>query len=180
MIISKLPRNLKIIIVSIITLYSLYQNLQLTIIGILILWASIIILQVIRKLLGKVSREALQDEIEIRKLREGMILAHKLYKKDDKYYFDDKSFLEKLREAVRTGNLETLSQGELALSSMAAGLKKEDIKFLVKLAKEDKIPGKVRTKKGVPFAPAILIGLILSLSIGDLAMILLKLFNLIY
>ncbi|MGB9845563.1 MAG: A24 family peptidase C-terminal domain-containing protein [Methanothermobacter tenebrarum] len=177
MMISKLPMKPKIAIIAIITLYSIYQNPKLTITGILILWASIILLQVIRKLLGKVAREALQDEIKIEDLKEGMILAYKLYKKDGQYYFDDKSFLEKLKEAAKTGTLQ--SPGELVLASMAAGLTKKDIKLLVELSKTGKIPGKVRIKRGVPFAPAIFIGLLLSLFIGDLAMLLLKVLSII-
>ncbi|HIH62520.1 MAG TPA: hypothetical protein HA298_07580 [Methanobacteriales archaeon] len=179
MIISKLPKKLKIMIISIVTLYSVYQNPQLTIIGILTLWASIIILQIIRKLLGKVSREALQDKVRIEELEDGMILAHKLYKENDKYYFDDRSFLDKIKEAVRTGNLKSLYPGKLVLTSMAAGLTREDIKLLVELAEEGKIPKKIMIKKGVPFAPAIFIGLIFSLFIGDIAMLLLKIFSMI-
>jgi len=177
MMISKLPMKPKVVIIAIVTLYSIYQNPKLTIIGILILWASIILLQVIRKLLGKVAREALQDEIKIENLKEGMILAYKLYKKDGQYYFDDKSFLEKLKEAAKTGTLQ--SPGELVLASMAAGLTKKDIELLLKLSKTGKIPGKVKTKRGVPFAPAIFIGLLLSLFVGDLAMLLLKVLSII-
>ncbi|BAW31246.1 MAG TPA: A24 family peptidase C-terminal domain-containing protein [Methanothermobacter sp.] len=177
MMISKLPMKPKIAIITIITLYSIYQNPKLTITGILILWASIILLQVIRKLLGKVAREALQDEIKVEDLKEGMILAYKLYKKDDQYYFDDKSFLEKLKEAAKTGTLQ--SPGKLVLASMAAGLTKKDIKLLVELSKTGKIPGEVRIKRGVPFAPAIFIGLLLSLFVGDLAMLLLKVLSMI-
>jgi len=177
MMISKLPMKPKILVVSAVTLYAIYQNPKLTITGIVTLWASIIILQVIRKLLGKVAREALQDEIMVKDLKEGVILAHKLYKKDDKYYFDEKSFWEKIKEAARTGNLQSLSPGKLVLASMAAGLTEDDIKLLGELAEKGEIPEKIRTKKGVPFAPAIFIGLMLSLLLGDIAMLLLRIFT---
>jgi len=179
MMISKLPMKPKIAIISIITLYSIYQDPKFTITGILILWVSIILIQLVRKLLGKVAREALQDEIKAENLKEGMILAYKLCKKDGRYYFDDKSFLEKLKEAAKTGNFESLSPGRLVLSSMAAGLTREDIKLLIELAKTKRIPEKVRIKRGVPFAPAIFIGLLLSLFIGDLAMLILKVLSII-
>ncbi|MBC7119046.1 MAG: prepilin peptidase [Methanobacteriaceae archaeon] len=177
LIISKLPMKPKILVVSLVTLYAIYQDPRLTITGIVILWASMIILRVIRKLLGKVAKEALQDEIMVKDLKEGMILAHKLYKKDGKYYFDEKSFWEKIKEAAKTGNLQSLSPGKLVLASMAAGLRKDDIKLLVELAEKGEIPEKIRTKRGVPFAPAIFIGLIFSLIIGDLAMLLIKIFT---
>ena len=132
-----------------------------------------------RKLLGKVSREALQDKVKIEKLEDGMILAHKLYKENDKYYFDDRSFLDKIKETVRTGSLKSLYPGKPVLTSTAAGLTREDIKLLVDLAEEGKIPKKITIKKGVPFAPAIFIGLTLSLFIGDIATLLLKIFSII-
>ncbi|BDH79370.1 MAG TPA: hypothetical protein GXX31_01800 [Methanothermobacter sp.] len=174
MMISKLPMKPKILLVSAITLYSIYQNPKLTITGIVTLWASIIILQVIRKLLGKVAKEALQDEITVKDLKEGMILAHKLYKKNGKYYFDEKKLLGKDQRSRKDRQPQSLSPGKPVLTSMAAGLSKDDIKLLVELAEKGEIPEKIRTKKGVPFAPAISVGLIISLLIGDLPMLLLK------
>ena len=63
------------------------------------------------------------------------------------------------------------------VSTLAAGLKEEDIKLLEKLSMEDKISDTFKVKKGVPFAPSILIGLVISLLIGDLAIIFLNVIN---
>ncbi len=60
---------------------------------------------------------------------------------------------------------------------MAAGLRDEDIELLRKLSQEEKIPETFRVKKGVPFAPSILIGLVISLVVGDLAIIFLNVLN---
>ena len=57
---------------------------------------------------------------------------------------------------------------------MAAGLTDDDIDLLKGLSKENKIDSKIKIKRGVPFAPSILIGLLISLFIGDLAVILQK------
>jgi preflagellin peptidase FlaK len=63
------------------------------------------------------------------------------------------------------------------ISIMAAGLREEDIELLNKLYSTGKIPETFRVKKGVPFAPSILIGLLVSLFIGDLAIIFLNVLN---
>ena len=57
MAISKLPPRLKAIVVSAVLVYSLYAGtLELTVSGVVILWMSITIIQLIRKLLTSVAR----------------------------------------------------------------------------------------------------------------------------
>jgi len=92
---------------------------------------------------------------------------------------DDKGFFQKFKEAVQTGNISGFStpKGKLLISSLAKGLEKEDIALLKKLSKEGKIEDSFRIKKGVPFAPSILIGLLISLFIGDMAFIFLKILS---
>ena len=68
-------------------------------------------------------------------------------------------------------------QVKLLVSTLAAGLKDEDIELLKKLSKEGKMEETFRVKKGVPFAPSIFIGLLISLFIGDMAIIFLKALN---
>jgi len=134
---------------------------------------------VVRKLMTKASKEALQDDYKINELKEGMISAYNLYQKGDEVYYDDKSFFDKIGEAVKTGDIFLLSapKGKLLVSTLAAGLKNEDIELLKKLSSEGKISDTFRVKKGVPFAPSILIGLVISLLIGDLVIILLGVLN---
>ncbi len=179
MIITKLPNRIKAVLVAIIMLFALYQNLQVTITGIIILFIIITIIEIIRKLLTKVSKEALQDDYKIKQLKIGMIPAHNLYQKDEEVYYDDKSFYQKIREAVKTGDISRINapRGKLLVSTLAAGLKDEDIELLKKLSREDKISDTLKIKKGVPFAPSIFIGLLISLLIGDLAIIFLNVLN---
>jgi preflagellin peptidase FlaK len=128
------------------------------------------------KLLTTVSREALQDDYPVSDLKEGMIPAYKLYWTDHEILVDDKSFFEKIKKAIKTADLSliTAPKGKLVVGSLAAGLTKDDIEVLKKLSKDGKISNNFRVKKGVPFAPSILIGLVISLFVGDLAAILLK------
>ena len=178
-VISKLPENVKLVLVAAVTVYALYRNVEVTITGIVVLFLSLSFVQIIRKLLTKVSKEALQDDYKINELKEGMIPAHNLYQSGDKIYYDDKSLFEKIKEAIKTGDISKIStpKGKLLISTLAAGLKEKDIELLNKLFREDKIPDTFKVKKGVPFAPSILIGLVISLLIGDLAIIFLNILN---
>jgi preflagellin peptidase FlaK len=177
LLISKLPNRIKAVLVSLVTVAALFYNFQITIISMVVLFISIIILEVVRKLLTSVSREALQDDIPLDELNEGMIPAYNMYQQDDnEIYVDNKSFTDKLKESFKTRDpsILTAPPGKRLVGTLAAGLTNEDIELLKKLYHEDKISRKFRVKKGVPFAPSILIGLLISLFIGDLAYILQK------
>ena len=142
-----------------------------------------VFLKIIKKLLTTVSREALQDDYKIADLKEGMIPAYNLYERDDKIYVDDKSFFSRFKEAMKTGNVTELTapKGKLLISTMAAGLTDKDTELLGDLLNNGKIKDKFRVKRGVPFAPSILIGLLISLFIGDLVFIVEKiLYSIMY
>lgn len=181
--ISKLPKYVKAVIIAAGVIYSLYAYFQVTLIGIATLFITLIVIGIVRKLLTSVSREALQDNYPIEKLKEGMILAYKLYQRNDELHWDEKSFFTKIKESFAKKDLTMISHppGKLVITSLAAGLTEDDLKLLKKFQKEGKIKDEVRIKRGVPFAPSILIGLIISLFIGDLAFIIQQLlFNILY
>ena len=173
-IISKLPDMIKAVILSVFTVYALYLNIKITVIGIAVIFLSITAVGIIRKLITSVNRKALQDDYEISDLKEGMIPAYNMYEKADEVYIDNKGFFDKIKESLKKGDPTSFmaSKGKLLISSMAAGLTKEDINLLKDLYSENKVDSKIKIKRGVPFAPSILIGLLISLFIGDLAVIL--------
>ena len=177
LLISKLPNQVKAVVVSLITVAALFYNFKITIISVVVLFISIIIIEIVRKLLTSVSREALQDDIPLDELQEGMIPAYNLYQRDnDEVLVDDKSFTDKMKDSFKTrdSSILTAPPGKRLVGTLAAGLSNEDIQLLKQLHQDGKISNKFRVKKGVPFAPSILIGLIISLFIGDLAYILQK------
>ena len=176
LIISKLPNMIKAVIISVFTVYALYTNISVTIIGIVVIFLSITFIGILKTLLTSVNRKALQDDYEVADLKEGMIPAHNIYERNDEVYVDDKGFFEKIKESLKNGNPTgfTAPKGKLLISSMAEGLTNDDIDLLKGLSKENKIDSKIKIKRGVPFAPSILIGLLISLFIGDLAVILQK------
>jgi len=176
LIISKLPNMVKAAVVSVFTVFALYTHIEVTIIGITVLFISITVIGIIRKLLTSINKKALQDDFEITNLKEGMIPAYNIYERDNDVYVDDRGFFEKIRESLKNGDPAgiTAPKGKLLISSMAAGLTDENIDLLKKLSEENKIDSEIKIKRGVPFAPSILIGLLISLFIGDLAVILQK------
>jgi preflagellin peptidase FlaK len=173
-VISKLPKLVKAAVVSVSMILSLIQNLEVTTYGFIILFIIITATAIIRKLLTKANKEALQDDYKISELENGMISAYNLYHKGDEIYYDDKGFFDKIREAIKTGDLflVTAPKGKLLVGTLAAGLEDKDIELLKKLSHEGKISDTFKVKKGVPFAPSILIGLLISLLVGDLVIIL--------
>ncbi|OEC84884.1 MULTISPECIES: A24 family peptidase C-terminal domain-containing protein [Methanobacterium] len=176
-IISKLPDMVKAVILFFFTVFALYTNIQVTVIGIVAIFLSITVIGIIRKLITSVNRKALQDDYEISDLKEGMIPAYNMYERADEVYVDDKGFFDKIKESLKNGDPTagiTAHKGKLLISSMAAGLTEDNIILLKKLFEENKIDPKIKIKRGVPFAPSILIGLLISLFIGDLAVILQK------
>jgi len=172
-IISKIPNRVKAVIISLVTAYALITNFQITITGIILLFISFVVLQIVKNLLTSISREALQDDYKIEELKEGMIPAYSVYEKDKKVFIDDKSFYSRLKEGIKSGDISIINppRGKLIVSSMAAGLTDKDIKLLKELNSNGKLLEKFRIKRGVPFAPSILIGLLISLFVGDIAFI---------
>ncbi len=176
MVISKLPDKLEAVVVTVAVAFALYSRLELTLISIGFLLVSITFVNIVRKVLTSVSREALQDDYRISQLKEGMIPAYNMYELDGEIQIDDTGFFSKAKEAVKTGDISKLSgpKGKLVVGALAAGLQKKDIDYLKDILKEGKIEDNLRIKRGVPFAPSILIGLLISLFIGDLAVIIEK------
>jgi preflagellin peptidase FlaK len=174
MVISKLPNYVKAVLVSLVVVASLFYSFNITIISIITVFISLTVVKIIRQLLTSVSKKALQDEYPLEELSEGMIPAHNVYERDDEVYVDEKSFISKIKEAFKTRDLNiiTAPPGKRLVGTLAAGLTSDDIKLLKKLRDEGKISDKFRVKKGVPFAPSIFIGLLISLFIGDIAFML--------
>jgi len=141
--------------------------------GIILQFISFVVLQIVKNLLTSISREALQDDYKIEELKEGMIPAYSVYENDKKVFIDDKSFYSRLKEGIKSGDISIINppRGKLIVSSMAAGLTDKDIKLLKELNSNGKLLEKFRIKRGVPFAPSILIGLLISLFVGDIAFI---------
>ncbi len=176
LIISKIPNRVKAVLISVVTVYALISHLEITITGMILLFISFVVLEILKKLLTSVSKEALQDEYKIKELQEGMIPAYSIYEKDDEVYIDNKSFYSRFTDAIKSGDISLINppRGKLVVNSMAAGLTVEDLKKLKELHKNGKLLDNFRIKRGVPFAPSILIGLLISLFFGDLAFIIEK------
>ncbi|MDD3984848.1 MAG: A24 family peptidase C-terminal domain-containing protein [Methanobacterium sp.] len=174
LIISKIPNILKTILIFSVTVYMLITDVYILFTGIIFIYISIIVVDIIKNLLTSISKEVLQDNYKIEDLKAGMIPAYNIYEQYGKIIIADKTFTNRLTDMLKTGDISHIYpiQGRLIISSMAAGLNTEDIKLLNELYIQNKISDNIRIKKGIPFAPSILIGLLLSIFIGDLAFIL--------
>lgn len=174
LVISKLPNQVKAVLVSLVVVASLFYNLEITIYSIILLYITMTFIRIIRKFLSSINKQALQDEYPLEELSEGMIPAYNLYQRDDKVYVDDESFVDKITKGIKTKDISMLTtpMGKKLITNLAAGLTPDDIELLKKLHSEGKISNKFKVKRGVPFAPSIFIGLLISLFIGDMLVIL--------
>lgn len=111
-------------------------------------------------------KEGLQEEIPISSLREGNVLAEEVYIIENRIIRDSRSLSEKFKEIVK--NPHAMKNRKIIASTKAAGVEKEEINALKKLVREGKLEDRIRIKKSMPFAPAILLGLLISLTIGDI------------
>jgi len=176
LVISKLPNRIKAVIVSVLTVFALYSNLKLAAVSVIVLFLTITSIEILKKLLTTVNKKALQDDYELKDLKEGMIPAYNMYQRDGEVYVDDRGLFNRIKESIKKGDAADLQEpkGKLVISSMAAGLSEKDIELLKELYNENKVSKEFRIKKGIPFAPSILIGLLISIFVGDLAVILQK------
>lgn len=112
-------------------------------------------------------KEGLRSEVKITELEEGMIPAEDIYNEGGEVSRDDRDSLEKAWESIKTLNLKIEKKKSL-INTGAAGVTIEDIKHLKKMVDDGKLEDKILITRAMPFAPAILLGFLLSLLFGDL------------
>lgn len=135
----------------------------------LLFYASLAALNFFINLLALLRKEGLRSEIRISDLEEGMILAENFYHDGNRIVRDDRGGFERLIESVKA--LEFNRKRNYLISSSAAGVTREDIAKLRKLTAEGKLEDMVKVTRSMPFAPAILIGFLLSVLAGDLVLL---------
>lgn len=120
-----------------------------------------------------VRKEALVEEIKITDLKEGTIIAEEIYIRDGEILRDNRGMIEKIKDSAKSRSYQTLLQRKGIVSTGAAGITDEEVERLKEFVKRGKLEDRVNVKKSMPFAPVILIGIAVSLVIGD-AMLALK------
>jgi len=122
------------------------------------------------------TRKVLTTEIEVKKLEEGMIPAKSLAWKGKKIIelegINYKLIIKHIREGNTLAIKEMFSPKEEIISSRKArGLTDDELKEVKKLAAKGLIPKKMLIKESMPFVPTMLLGYLLCLVIGDLALL---------
>jgi len=114
--------------------------------------------------------EVLIEEKPIEEINEWDIIGEWIYEKEGKILRDRESSFEKLRKAVKTGDLSLLnpSYNGAIVSPTAEGITGEQLERLKSLIEEGKIENRFLVKKAMPFAPALFLGFLISVFYGDL------------
>ena len=97
-------------------------------------------------------KEVLTNKIPVFDLKEGMILQHPLYYKNDRYYFDKTSWYD-FKD----------NKGKLICSNSAGGLTDKEV-LLLKEIFDNSI---ISIKKSISFAPFVLVGLFITIIFGN-------------
>ncbi|WP_456475171.1 A24 family peptidase C-terminal domain-containing protein [Candidatus Pyrohabitans sp.] len=114
----------------------------------------------------KILRGSLKKEVKISNLEEGVIAAEEIYIRNGEVIREEKDFLEKIKDYI---SRETMSRGTLVAGTGAGGLTAQQIETLQRLVREGRLEDRVKVKARMPFAPVILLGLLLALGFGDLS-----------
>ena len=119
-------------------------------------------------------KTTLNKTVKVKDLKEGMIV--------NRYSFNDEHIFELINDL--NGNLKVYKSGDddykyYFKSKSAGGLTKEDVNLLKVMCLQKYISDSLYIKISFPFTPAILFGLIIALSYGDLMMLITKNFVLV-
>lgn len=112
--------------------------------------------------------EALVEGTKITGLVDGDIIAEEIYIAEGEVLRDERSMIEKIKDAAKTGGLDVLRRR--GVGTGAAGVTKEDIELLKGYVEKGLLEDRVKVKKSMPFAPVVLAGLAAALVIGDVTL----------
>ncbi len=112
---------------------------------------------------------ALKEEIQISELKPGNVVAEEIYVLGEEVVRDRRSLMEKLKALVANEEeRKSFGKRKLLVSTRAAGVTAKEIELLKRHVKEGKLEDVIVIKRAMPFAPVIFMGLIASLTVGDL------------
>lgn len=122
-----------------------------------------------------VRKDVLQSEMRISDLKEGMVLAQEIYIDKDRILRNDEDLLEKIGKIIKTRDMSLLTKKKRIIATTnPAGVTPDQIETLKGYVNRGELEDRIRLKKSIPFAPVILLGLLLSLIFGDIPSIILK------
>lgn len=169
-ILAKLVKKNKYIIILSTGIIILYQFLSENILSYVIQLLFILCIYVFGNMMrNNVISQALTTNYNLEDLNEGMILAYPLCYYNNTYFFDKTSIFEKLKNTVMKKE-----NNKIIIPSLASGVSCNDISLLKKTGKKN-----IPIKRGLPFAPFILCGLILTLTLGNTVRLFILLLELI-
>lgn len=109
-------------------------------------------------------RGAFYETVKFSELKEGMIPAEVIYEKDDEVERWDPGHFGFLSRAFGKPDWDR----QLTDPSKAAGISRYYVGVLRRLAREGKLENRIKIKKGVPFAPAVGVGVFIGVFYGGL------------
>ncbi|MBU2559533.1 prepilin peptidase [archaeon] len=149
----------------ILTSGSLYLQTMLVLTNFAVVFFLIFALSLMLNSINILRSDALVEASRITKLSDGDIIAEEIYIAGDKVVRDERSMVEKIKDAAKTGSLGALHRR--GIGTGAAGVTDEDIELLKGYVEKGLLEDPVKVKKSMPFAPVVLVGLVAAFVIGD-------------
>ncbi|MFQ6050277.1 MAG: A24 family peptidase C-terminal domain-containing protein [Candidatus Hydrothermarchaeota archaeon] len=140
---------------------------------VLVIWLyiffMILIVQFIITFASVTRTKILVDRKRISELKEGEISGETIYFKEGKVIRERGYGIKEIVDMILKGDFDMLKSRDVIVSSKsAAGVTQEQIETLNKLVKDGKLEDEIIVKKGMPYGPALFLGLFISMIFGDL------------
>lgn len=126
-------------------------------------FAALFLLKFLWNSLRFLGGEALQEEKKVTELEEGDILAERICKRGKEIFRDTRDAKEKVSSALKHKG----EKIEEVATTAARGVSEEEIEKLKQYVARGKLEDRIKIKRSIPFAPAILLGFLIALSFGD-------------
>lgn len=118
---------------------------------------------------GVTRTKILVDQKRISELQEGEISGETIYIKNGEIIRQKGYGIKEIVDRALNGDFDVFRPRDVIVSSTsAAGVTLEQIETLNELVKENKLENEITVKKGMPYGPALFIGLFISVIFGDL------------
>jgi preflagellin peptidase FlaK len=145
----------------------LYMQVVSLVTNFVVVFLLVAVARLLLNSIGILRNEALVETVKISNIEEGAIIAEEIYIAKGEVIRDRRGTMEKLTEAAKTGAFGDILQRKGAVGMGAAGVTNEEVELLKGFVKEGKLEDDVRIKKSMAFAPVVLVGLVISLLVGD-------------
>jgi len=167
----RVPFKARMPIAAALTFYGFYLDWLIAIKAFVIILLLLPSLRLLASAVSVANREVLQEKVRITELKEGMIPAETIYDKGGRIgRYRAPGYGKLLKLALRYPSKLVRPKWDRVLADprVAAGVTRGQVRALRQLVHRGKLEDSIRIKKGMPFAPAFGLGVLITVFFGDI------------